>query len=668
MFSRARAFLAKHPQAEWIIPAAFCFILLSQLLFSMHRMSQHADESTHLYAGYRVLRCGDYAFGREHPPLAKMLSAIPLAFGDAPMDCSASTVVGEEAAEAIEWLYSQTNWWQLLLRARVASSLFALTLCLGIWITARQMFGRAAAVASTAVLVFEPNVMGHGALVLNDILLSSLFVLTVFWFYVWTRQRSAPPLVGTGFCLGLALLTKHSAVLLVPILILLAICASLREKGSQKAVGAARRNAGAVAVMLLIAMATIWCGYGLRYSEGKRRASDSAVEEQAKVSPASVRVLKTARAAHLLPQAYLDGLIEMRSLVNKTDKGAYILGRYYPEAPWYFFPLTTTIKFTLPFLAMLVLGGWGLAVFGRERRTEILFLALPALVYLAASMHVRRISGVWHLFPLLPFLIVMAASGCVYLARRYRWAVGALVCLLVLHAVSSLRSYPNYLSYANEAWGGSGDLYQHLPWTDVGQAYWEVSRYMEQHPNTPCWVDSNFYMPVNPFYKIPCTQMGFLRMDAIPERMTGIVFVSSSALALEGQPGGELAPFYTSKAKVRLGGSAVLVYEGDFDTRVLAARALTLGALTHLIDGQRQEAMSSAEQSVALAPNNAVGRQLLCLTLVANRRPQEGLLQCSIARNLALANPRSSELADEITRQMRGIATQSSLPLPPGVE
>lgn len=56
---------------------------IESLRISVQHMSQHIDESIHLYNGYRALKCGDYAFGHEHPPLAKMLVAIPLLWSNA---------------------------------------------------------------------------------------------------------------------------------------------------------------------------------------------------------------------------------------------------------------------------------------------------------------------------------------------------------------------------------------------------------------------------------------------------------------------------------------------------------------------------------------------------------------------------------------------------------
>jgi hypothetical protein len=469
----------------------------------------------------------------------------------------------------------------------------------------------------------------------------------------------------------MALLTKHSAALLIPILCLLAAVEAWLEKSdTAESARATLRNLGAVVAILVIAAAIVWCGYGLRYSGDTSGASAATPEKPvARMNSADVSILKAMRAGHLMPQPYLDGLIDARVMVaNGID--AYILGRYYPETPWFFYPLTTTIKFTVGFLVMLILGGWGIVVIGRQRRTEILFLLLPALMYLAASLRVKRTSGIWHLFPLLPFLLIAAAAGCVYLARRYRWGRGALVCLLALHAVSSLRAYPNYLSYANELWGGPQNLYQHLPETDLGQSFWQVSRYMEQHPGTPCWLENSFLIPSDP-YKVPCTRMGDLNVATdVPEHMKGIVFVSSTWLQLEGQRGGPLAPFYAVEPTARLGGSAVLVYEGDFDTRVAAARALDIKVGELMEKHNPVEALRLAERGAELAPANVFARNLYGLMLVLNGRTREGLGECAVSRALALAGtgPRNQQMALEIARQMQSISQGSGVPLPPGAE
>jgi 4-amino-4-deoxy-L-arabinose transferase-like glycosyltransferase len=644
MVSRVRTVLAEHPRAEWLIPAGLCLVMLAQMLYSVRQMSQHADEAVHLYAGYRALKCGDYTFGREHPPLAKLLAAAPLLTNNPPVNCARNPMgIGiDEEADATRWLYAQENWWQLLMEARVAASLASVALCLGVWLAARRMFGLAVALVATATLAFEPNILAHGALLLNNVLLSAFFLLTAFCFYFWTERRTVPLLLGTGLFLGLALLTKHSAALLVPVLILLATMEPWLEPGSTKeAAERTWRNWKAVAAIGVVAAVTIWCGYGLHYAGGSRGME----EKLASLNSADAQVLKAVCASHLLPEDYLDGLLEVRGLVDTSGDGSYFLSRSYSQAPWFWFPVTMTVKFTLAFLAMLAMGAAGLIAMGGERRRERLFLLLPAALFLAASMRIgRTIVGIWHLFPMFPFLMILAAAGCVWLARRHRWAGAVLVCLLVLHAGSSLRAYPNYLSYANEAWGGPEKLSTRLPWTDLNQTYWEISRYMEQHPNTPCWVASEWRVPIEP-YHVPCVEMGNYWETELPARMKGIVFVSGSWLALWGRPGGPYSPFYGLEPNARLGGSATLVYEGDFDTRIAAARALDNKANRLLKERRHAEALFPAKAAVELSPSTATAHDMYCLALLLNGHPQQALEECATARSLALPDIEGQRLA-----------------------
>ncbi len=52
--------------------------------------------------------------------------------------------------------------------------------------------------------------------------------------------------------------------------------------------------------------------------------------------------------------------MEVRGLVDTAGEGSYFLGRAYSQAPWYWFPVTISVKFTLALLVMLATGAVGL--------------------------------------------------------------------------------------------------------------------------------------------------------------------------------------------------------------------------------------------------------------------------------------------------------------------
>src|SRR6266550_3918533 len=57
-----------------VILLAFCL----QALFALPRLSATTDEAVHLAAGYSYWQTRDFRMNPEHPPLAKLLAALPL--------------------------------------------------------------------------------------------------------------------------------------------------------------------------------------------------------------------------------------------------------------------------------------------------------------------------------------------------------------------------------------------------------------------------------------------------------------------------------------------------------------------------------------------------------------------------------------------------------------
>ena len=49
-----------------------------QLWYHATRTSATIDEPFHILAGYRYWQCGDYGINPEHPPLLKLLAALPI--------------------------------------------------------------------------------------------------------------------------------------------------------------------------------------------------------------------------------------------------------------------------------------------------------------------------------------------------------------------------------------------------------------------------------------------------------------------------------------------------------------------------------------------------------------------------------------------------------------
>jgi len=79
------------------------------------------------------------------------------------------------------------------------------------------------------------------------------------------------------------------------------------------------------------------------------------------------------RSYQLLPEAYMQGVQGARTLAFEKPGAVVLLGHTYPEAPWFFFPLNMSMKYTLPAMALMALAVFGLGRVFKTQRRELLF-------------------------------------------------------------------------------------------------------------------------------------------------------------------------------------------------------------------------------------------------------------------------------------------------------
>src|SRR5437588_6138451 len=61
-----------------IAAISFIFVFCIEALLAASRLSATSDEPLHLAAGYSYWQTRDFRINPEHPPLAKLLAALPL--------------------------------------------------------------------------------------------------------------------------------------------------------------------------------------------------------------------------------------------------------------------------------------------------------------------------------------------------------------------------------------------------------------------------------------------------------------------------------------------------------------------------------------------------------------------------------------------------------------
>jgi hypothetical protein len=189
-----------------------------------------------------------------------------------------------------------------------------------------------------------------------------------------------------------------------------------------------------------------------------------------------------------LPEPYRDGLL-VQAKAEQRLSGAILFGRHYDASPWFYLPAAVLVKTPLGMLVLWLAGVVSvLAV--RRLRPAGLYVLLPIGLLMLVSMGGNRGFGVRYVIWLPLFLAVAAAATVVY-RHRHRWVLPVVLVLVALTGISSLRTFPYYLPYANEAFGGPSQTYRHLGDANVdwGQDLRRLGIYLnERWPGEPVWL------------------------------------------------------------------------------------------------------------------------------------------------------------------------------------
>lgn len=630
-------------------------VLFLQLAFSANANSITWDEDDHIFAGYMMWKTADYGLNPEHPPLVKLLATVPILHIPLRVPVVQNRSFKIEAfLDGRDFLFkNDAN--QILLRVRLGAACLTVLLGLLVFLAGQEMFGTAAGFIALTLLAFDVNLLAHGATVTTDAGITCFMFATVYAFYRYVRKPTIPRLLLVGVAFGLALATKHTGVLVFPMLVLLAICELLvgsRTAGGDASGAATRgKQAGRLALAIagasLIAVAILWAFYGFRYQARPDglQMSPSLSETIAQISrPHEAALVGAAARYHLLPESYLMGLADVRNMSDFYQ--SYLFGKVYAHGQWFYFPFAFLIKSTSAYLFLFAIAVFAIAV-GRFRAwREILFLTVPAAFYLFIAMISRMNIGVRHILCLYAFFAVLIGGAAWALIQRHRAWMYVVAVLLAYQAYTAVRMYPAYMAYANEFWGGPTQTWKLLSDSNVdwAQQLKATKRYIDEHHVQDCWI-IYFAHPVVDmrYYGIPCRPLPTMDsawigddVDA-PPAIDGTLFVSAGDLSgFEFGPA-RLNPYESLKtmrpvASIDYG---IYVYQGHFDIPRAAAMSHRLRVAGLIEAKQYDRALAEAQQAVNLAPDSAQAQLVLADALAAAGRKDEAKAIYGKARDLA---------------------------------
>jgi len=475
------------------------------------RESATFDEIAHIGAGVSYLQKLDMRMNEEHPPLAKVLAALPLVVRGVHADYSqvSWTFSGSGMFKQFlgEWIFGHwliTRWNDPIATVFWArQSMLVLTLLLGIvlFLCGSRIGNKWGGLLCLCAYATMPVILAFGPLVLTDIAIAFFVVLTLWTFAGMWRSPSRGTVLLFGLAFGGALLSKFSAGLLL--FCFLAFILSLRwrpapEQPADKAELSAWRRLRWRSLIKGIFWAALVV-YAVYFVLSWNEPTDS------------LGFLGHNSAALLLRRLLMPPWIYLRGLAifAFTEKPpAYILGHSYPHGVWFFFPVLFLLKSPLAFLLLLVVAlavGFAakfrpvhLAVIpeGLELHWRAVWIFL--VVFSGACILSRFQFSIRHFSVSIALLILLLAPlpRALNQLRNSGWSaaragVWLTVALALASVVTAVRAYPYYLPFLNSL---SGDRPAYVLVADSNldwnQGLLEVEKFVRQRGLTRVLIDA----------------------------------------------------------------------------------------------------------------------------------------------------------------------------------
>ena len=499
------------------------------------RESIAIDEVAHIGAGVSYLQKLDLRMNPEHPPLAKVLAAIPLVLRGVRADYSdiSWSISGRGWGNMLgEWSWGHTltliwnDRYSTVLWARVPMLLLTLLLGVLVYRYASELGGSWGGLLCLAAYVTTPAFLVFGPLVLTDVAITFVSLLTLWSFAELWRAPSRATLIPFGLLLGTSFLTKFSSGFLLFAFVAYRLSlrlAPLPEMPTDREeLRAWRRLRGRYLWKgILISAVTVYVAYLIL---SWNQPSDPM---QLFGTSDGLRFLGHGTAALVLRRLLMPPLIYFRGLMffaMSLNRTSFVLGHFYTHGVWFFFPILFLLKSTLAFLLMLVLAipvaliarrkAGDASVIPAEKRFQWRAVWVFLLVFVAFCMLSRMTISIRHFTIPIVLLILLLAPlprALEFLLKKgwpaARLGMVAYAGLALFSVVTVVRQYPHFFPFVNSlAFGRPAYSLVSDSNLDWNQALPEVEEYVQQHGLSRVLLDEygmndpNVYVPQAQFW------------------------------------------------------------------------------------------------------------------------------------------------------------------------
>ena len=491
------------------------------------------DETNYFGLGYYLLKhpSWDIPSSTLHPPLSYYLNSFPLLWygaderaWDLPpalkgLEKSNLSIPGAGLRLLTDRRYPTDR---LLILARVPTLFLALLLgfCLFRW--TKELYGELPALYALFLFSLCPNVIAHSGLITPDMALTCLTFISCYCLWkVLRRGGGWIWIIACSLSLGCALISKYSAILQIPVFIVVAAAflfssEDVRLPGNfpfarwlsnQDAIMKALRLLSLMMVIFLLSVFVLSLGYRFQLHH------------------------------------YFRGVTH-QLLHAEGGHPSFLLGMHSKAGWWYYHFIAFLLKTPIPLLVLLLTALLFYCKGNLRASLDLIFMLAPVTVYFIFFSINHQSIGLRYILPAYPFLFMLAGSMLAdfNIIRGRALRSISIVLLSCWYLAGSLAMYPHYLAYFNEIAGGPDNGYRYLVDSnlDWGQDLKGLGLYMKEkgidrvHLSYFGTADPNYYgvrYDWMPSYYLPEDyREGSAKMRSFTFPTTGMVAISATNL------------------------------------------------------------------------------------------------------------------------------------------
>lgn len=503
----------------WLALALLMAGSLFLMVNSSIRESATMDELAHIPSGYAYIAKADYRLNPEHPPLLKMMSAVPLAFLNLnfPTDIKAWTEDANGQWDmGTAFLYNSGNNADLIIQlSRVAPMLLTLLLILFTFMLGKGLIGEKWALVPASFVALSPTFLAHGHYVTTDVAAAFGVVSATYFFIKAIENPKWKNIVLAGVFFGIAQLLKFSMFLLAPYFALLAalwgMAKAMRSENKLsvlfKQTGEQAKNLAFIFGIGYFLVYPVYFATTLKYPIEKQThdmrlilnsyggGPDSQACAKLKLRCIAETTIAMAENKILRPYAqYAFGFLMASQRAFGGNTG-YFLGEISAAGWSYYFPVVYALKEPLPLLlAALFAATICAAAFVKKpikaikkmpetvgtkfpEAAMIIFIAVYSILSIRSPLNI----GIRHLMPILPFIYILSVQAIRNWNVKIAKPIAAMA--LVWVAGGTIAASPYYISYFNEVGGGIAGGYKYVTDSnyDWGQDLKRLASFVEEN-------------------------------------------------------------------------------------------------------------------------------------------------------------------------------------------